>query len=116
MFSYATPEERAALITGLRDLAAYLEAHPEVPVFGRVEMNVSIIGDYGVEVDDADKRAELERIAALADAPIQSRNGQHTAKRGFGPVTYRATAIDRARMDAHQALYSYEGSVQPDAA
>ncbi|PSK83041.1 hypothetical protein CLV63_1417 [Murinocardiopsis flavida] len=114
MFSYATPAQRAQVIAGLRELADYLEAHPQIPARADCEMNVSIIGDYGVEVDDADKRAELERIAALADAPVRSRNGQHTAKRGFGPVTYRATAIDQARMDAHEALYSYAGNIGPD--
>lgn len=112
---YATPEQRAAVITGLRELADYLEANPEVPTDRGFEMGVAIITSEDFP-DDAAKVRETERIAALVGAPVESGHGYHHAHRAFGPVSYRATAIDQVRMAAYYALHSYDGSVVPDAA
>jgi len=104
--------ERAQVIAGLRQLAAYLTDHPDVPVcaFGW-DLNV-----YPRLADEALNRAEVDRIAAIfgvTPADQTSTGGHYTAARTFGRITYQATYIPDRRMAAHDALMSYRDCVQP---
>ena len=104
--------ERVQVITGLRQLANYLDQHPDLPVcpFGW-DLNV-----YPRQATEAQNRAEVDRIAALlavTPADQTSTGGHYTAARTFGRITYQAIYIPDRRMAAHDALMSYRDCVQP---
>jgi len=87
-----TDQHRRALITGLRDLADFLEANPAIPL-PHGPVRVTYVPERGA---DADMCAEIDRIAALLKAPIDSRflaRGHYVTGRNFGPVRYEAVAI-----------------------
>ncbi len=103
---------RAKVIDGLVELAAYLEAHPDVPVapFGW-DLNV-----YTQDDDDAACRAEVDRIAASLGAQVQDdtgRGGHYRADRRFGLISYAAVHVTARRSAAYNALMSYHGCVTP---
>lgn len=88
---------RQQIITGLRDLADFLEANPGVPV-----------GEYGETflvftpstVDDASAVAMVDQTAALLDTrPWDDRHsgGHYSAYKSFGPIAYKLVHIPRAR-------------------
>ena len=109
---YADMNQRPQFIAGLRTLAAYLDAHPEVPAPVRVDVMVFARGDDHV------MRAEIDRIAALIGSQSRTTepsHNQYCAERNFGPVTYSAVAVLSAARAEHRALMSYEGAVTPDA-
>lgn len=84
-----TAPDRAAYVAGLRELADYLEATPDLPVPSST--GASVHPDGG----DVQARAEVDRVAAILGAVPETRaNGDHyTVTRRFGPVTYQAIAI-----------------------
>jgi hypothetical protein len=87
--TYADSIERAALISGLRGLADYLESSPEVPAPIYSDMLT-----FPPNGDWAGMRAEIDAIAARLDATARlSGGGHYVAARHFGPVEYRAVAI-----------------------
>jgi len=87
--TYANSSERAALISGLRGLADYLESSPEVPA-----PIYSDILTFPPNGDWAGMRAEIDAIAASLGVPARLAGGGHyVAARHFGPVEYRAVAI-----------------------
>ncbi len=90
--TYADFTDRAALITGLRDLADYLECNPEVPTTGSATVYA-----FPPEDDCAVMRAEIDAIAVrLGTTANPAAYGEHyAAARSFGPVEYRAVAICR---------------------
>jgi hypothetical protein len=91
MTYYADSTERTRLITGLRDLAAFLESSPDVPAPRWADVMV-----FPRNGTDDRNRAEIDAIASRIGAET-SDNGQghYTASRFFGPVEYRAIAIDK---------------------
>jgi hypothetical protein len=92
MTCYASPSERRQFIAGLRTLAEYLESNPGVPApWGKTTVHVFPPGD-----SNAERRAEIDIIAARVSAqPCEFAPGHYIASRYFGPVEYRAVAIDR---------------------
>src|ERR1039458_1846133 len=94
--TYADSTERAALISGLRAQAEYLEGNPEVPAAAcRTPLRVS-----PPDGDWAGMRAEIDAIAArLAVIACETSGGYYVAARSFGPVEYRAVAIPRPGND-----------------
>jgi hypothetical protein len=88
--TYADPAERAALITGLRALADYLESNPEVPAPSH-----SDVYTFPADGECAGERAEIDSIAELLGCQArETAGGEHyTVTRSFGPVEYRAVAI-----------------------
>lgn len=88
--SYASPEERAALIGGFRALADYLESNPDVPAPGSTDVYT-----FPANRACAEMRAEIDSIAELLGSQAhETASGRHyTATRSFGPVEYRAVAI-----------------------
>ena len=96
--NYAHSEVRAALITGLRDLAEFLGQNPQVPAVCHRRYGLV----FPPEASDAEMFAEIDRGAALlgttasdADSPA----GHYSAVRDFGPVQYRAVAIPHHARD-----------------
>lgn len=107
---------RSKVITGLRQLADYLDAHPDLPVgvYGW-DLNVYPGRDNG----DPAARADVDKIAAVLGVPVTDRTGQgghYTASRRFGLVTYSAVHVPARRMADHYALMTYSGSVTPERA
>jgi len=106
------PETRQALITGLRELAGYLDQHPAVPV-----------PKYGTEVylvassTDDGGCAQVAHFARQLGVPVPksiSYSGHYEAACQFGPVGYRMVAISDDAMARHYAYSSYSGAVTPD--
>jgi hypothetical protein len=91
MTYHTDPGERAGLITGLLDLAIFLEANPDVPTpFGA---DVLVFPPDGT---NAEIRAEIDAIAARIGGQAHTTvSGHYTVSRWFGPVEYRAVAIPR---------------------
>jgi hypothetical protein len=109
-----TRNHRIDLIDGLRDLAAFLEAHPEVPVSSHV-----IVHHFPKQDNDADMRDEIDRIAARVGSGIDfddSPYGHYATSVYFGPVEYRAVAVLTAARARHDADRSYFGCIEPDPA
>jgi hypothetical protein len=112
MFS-TDPEDRADLITGLRQLADYLDTHADVPV---PPYGVSVL----VHADSADHGGK-DQVNAIADAlggiPVHDEipdGGHYYAIRAFGTVSYEAIAICDAFTARADALRSYRDCVIPD--
>ncbi|MGR6914350.1 hypothetical protein ACU635_08860 [[Actinomadura] parvosata] len=107
-----THDRRADLINGLLDLAAFLEAHPEVPASSHV-----VVHRFPEHDNDADMCAEIDEIAAHVGSGIEfedSPYGHYTTSVYFGPVEYRAVAVLTAARALHAAERSYSGCIQPD--
>lgn len=87
--SRADSTERAAIISGLRDLADYLESNPEVPAPDYPTVHTFPEADGWVQ-----KRAEIDATAARLGVNARfSGGGHYVASCLFGPVEYRAVAI-----------------------
>ncbi|MEU8356330.1 hypothetical protein AB0C27_09995 [Nonomuraea sp. NPDC048882] len=109
-----TCDRRTDLINGLLDLAAFLDAHPDVPVPFSVTVH-----HFPDRTSDTDQCTEIDQIAALVGSDIDyedSPYGHYATSRMFGPVEYRAVAILSAARARHDAYASYRGCVQPDPA
>jgi hypothetical protein len=96
MSNYANSDERRGLITGLRELAEFLDRNPQIPAPCRTDLLV-----FPPTGSDAEMFAEIdviaERIGATA-SDADSPAGHYSAVRDFGPVQYRAVALpNRAR-------------------
>jgi hypothetical protein len=103
---------RAKVISGLRQLADWLDAHPGVPV-SPYGWDLSI---YPQHDDDTARAAEVDRIAAILGVTVTDQTptgGHYTAARSFGLITYEAVYIPRRRRDACAALMSYSGCFDP---
>ncbi len=104
---------RADITAGLRQIADYLDAHPDLPAapYGW-DLLVATHGDT-----DTEAAAEVDRIAAILGVPVddQTRDGGHyTANKTFGPITYRAFHITARSKAAHRAHMTYADAVTPE--
>jgi hypothetical protein len=85
----ADSAERTAFISGLRDLAGYLESNPEVPAPG-----YSTVFFFPPAGGWAQMCAAIDAAAAPLGVPARRTGGGHyVTVRAFGPVEYRAVAI-----------------------
>ena len=99
-------------ITGLRDLADYLAAHPAVPV---PEHGTEILL-HAASTDDGGC-AQVDRFARQLGVRVENGlayDGHYRAARSFGPVGYRMVAISDRAMARYHAHDSYHGCVTPD--
>ena len=90
--TFPNPVAPAQITDGLRQLADYLDAHPDIP-----------LAPYGWDLlvsthcdNDTEGRAEVDRIAAILGVPPDddtADGGHYTAARSFGPVKYYAFHI-----------------------
>lgn len=105
------PAERAELIRGLFELAAFVADHPDLPLPG-VQAAFYTGRDSWLA-----QRAVVDRVAVALgrDAADEPENGRYTVEAGFGPVRVYSTAFTAQSMAAYEAGMSYSGSVQPDA-
>ena len=107
-----TPDARQVFITGLRDLADYLDRHPAVaiPAHGtEILLSAASADDCGC--------AQVDRFARQLGVPVENDlafDGHYRAARSFGPVGYRMTAISDHAMARYHAADSYHGCVVPD--
>jgi hypothetical protein len=113
--TYANADERNGLISGLRDLADFLEGMPEVPVPRFADVLV-----FPPVSTDKEMKEEVDRIAALIDTRVSDQigdDGHYTASRKFGPVQYEAVGIPASWRARRAAQMSYaENVVVPDEA
>ena len=106
------PTARLEFITGLRELAAYLETHPAVPVPTH-GTDITV----GADPTEDGGRGQVTHIAAQLGATITDdtrRGGHFTATRMFGPVGYTVVSIPATVMAAYHAYTTYSGCVTPD--
>ena len=106
------PATRQDFITGLRDLADYLDRHPAVPVprYGTViYLSAASTDDGGC----AQVRHFARQLGITPPTSI-SYSGHYEAARRFGPVGYRMIAISADTMARHVAADTYYGCVTPD--
>lgn len=84
------PEPRMAMVHGLRQLATWLETHPDVPI-GRWDK--ARCAHIFLDFDLAEQRAEIDRIAAEYDCETEQGRHYEAVKR-FGPVEYWVSSCD----------------------
>jgi hypothetical protein len=95
MTYYANAHQRSQLIAGLRAVAAYLESNPDVPAPQYTTVHV-----FPGRGTDKEQREAIDAIAACVNAePQEIVSGHYGVSRYFGPVEYRAVAIDRSGED-----------------
>ena len=106
------PDARQAFITGLRDLADYLDRHPAVPVPAdgtEILLSAASTDDGGC--------AQVDRFARQLGVPVANETGllrPLRAARSFGPVGYRMTAISEPRWPATTPPTPTTATVTPD--
>ena len=88
--TYASATERQALISGLRELAGFLESNPDVPAPAYTDILV-----FPPSASDDEKRREIDAIASLIGSGTETFSScrHYQTSRRFGPVGYRAIAI-----------------------
>jgi len=91
--TYANANDRTRFIAGLRTLAEYLESKPDVPTPSH-GASILVFPPYG---RNDEQRAEIDAISTRLNAePDEIVSGHYGVSRFFGPVEYRAVAIDHA--------------------
>jgi hypothetical protein len=103
--------ERAALIRGLFELAAFVADHPELPLPGVQASFYTGTGGWQA------KQAVVDQVAAALGKPAADRPGVgfYEVQAMFGPVRVKSTAITAESMAQWEATVSYDGRVQPAA-
>ena len=81
------PSPRDQVIAGLRDLADFLEQHPDVPVNSFTTVAYSVDN----RAEPGKRRPEVDRIAEILDVDAAD-DGHYRASRMFGPVEYVAVS------------------------
>ena len=93
---YASGEEREQVISGLREMAAFLAANPDVPAPRSITFHVF----PPTGLTHAEMRAEIDVIASRIGAETrESAGGHYIASIRFGLVEYSAVAIPRDTRD-----------------
>lgn len=84
--------ERAALVAGLRELADFAEANPDLPFNYTVDLSYCVLAN-----NDADGITELGRVATILGKPVNKEyDGAHLGvRRHFGGLSYRAYYVMR---------------------
>ncbi|WP_219501255.1 hypothetical protein [Nonomuraea ceibae] len=103
---------RTAVISGLRDLAAFLEANPALPV-----PRTATVHHFPHDASDGALCAEVDQIATWLGTTVEIEeipHGHYGTSIHFGPVEYRAVAILSGARARHQAESSYYGHVHPE--
>ena len=84
--------DRAVLVAGLRDLADFLAAHPDVPV--PPAYHEETIHQFPDGDTDAERRAGVDRAADAMGVPAaETRGGHYKATARFGPLAYEVVAL-----------------------
>jgi hypothetical protein len=90
------PTDRQKTIAGLRELADFLEAHPDVPISSYLSLQYSVDSTLKSQgrTSYADRRAEVERVAGVLGVEASTTGPRYLAERRFGGVTYVAASCD----------------------
>jgi hypothetical protein len=105
---------RARVLAGLRQLADYLDAHPDIPV---PDYGWDLLAFARDKTDDTAARAETDHVAALLGVQVRddiAAGGHYKAARSFGPVTYEFIHVTARRRALHNAYMTYADAVTPD--
>jgi hypothetical protein len=95
--TYSTDGERSRFIVGLRDFAEFLESNPNVPA----PSGGTTVYVFPPDRSTEERRAEIDAIASRVSVqPREFASGHYIASRYFGPIEYRAIAIDRDADDS----------------
>jgi hypothetical protein len=88
--------DRAAWVAGLRELADFLAAHPDVPA--PPAYHGQGITEFPAGTSDAERRAGVDRAAgAMGVSAAETHGGHYKASLRFGPVAYEVVAIPHER-------------------
>jgi hypothetical protein len=101
---------RGAAIAGLRELADFLDANPDVPV----DLYGWTFHAFPRAETDAAARAAVDQAAAVLNVPVTddtARAGHYYARRMFGPVTYAVVHIPAEAAAAAAARGSYAANI-----
>ncbi|MFI6604531.1 hypothetical protein ACIBHX_50615 [Nonomuraea sp. NPDC050536] len=108
-----TPADyRTAVINGLLDLAAFLEANPALPAPYHVKVD-----HFAPDKPDEEMRAEVDNIAALLGTKAclpEFSYGHYRTSLSFGPIEYSVIAILAQARARHAADSSYNGCITPN--
>ncbi|MFI6321562.1 hypothetical protein ACIBG8_28770 [Nonomuraea sp. NPDC050556] len=105
-------DHRNEMINGLLDLAAFLEANPDVPI----GTSGIVLNYFPWQSTDAESFAEIDRIAALLGTQVEPNKAPREHYRttvNFGLVEYAAVAIPTDAVARHHAEMTYHGCIQP---
>lgn len=107
----ADPDLRACIISDIRDLAAFLEEHPELPISPHTRVDVSY---FPRTSHDEEAFAEVDEARArLGRAPVWE--GEHyLVEHHRGAGRYRVVAIPEHTRARYRAWLTYTGHVRPD--
>jgi hypothetical protein len=96
------PESSATFVAGLRKLAEFIEANPDLPVPGWAHVT------HFPDGADPEQHEEVDRVADILgrEASWNPERTQYTVSRTFGPVTYKAALVLKAEKDRYQAHMS----------
>jgi hypothetical protein len=112
MYRPADPQTRSGYITGLRELADYLAANPAVPV--ALHGDLLVVSVNSTEEGGCFQVRQAARLLGVTVTDETAGGGHYYAEKAFGPIGYRVVSIPGSCMARHHALWSYDGSVQPD--
>jgi hypothetical protein len=106
----AVSPERAAVIRGLFELAAFVADHPELPV---PDVDAMFFCGHG---DWESKLAVVDRVGvAVGEKPTEDlAGGCYRVRSLMGPVRVWSSATSAESLAEQTALFSYHGSVRPD--
>ncbi|MFC5753810.1 hypothetical protein [Actinomadura rugatobispora] len=104
---------RHQIITGLRELADFLEATPDVQVceYG------ATLQVFAREGDDASSAALVDQVAALLDVTVaddRASGAHYVATWTFGRAAYRIVHIPQRCREEHEAQTSYFDNLRLD--
>ncbi|MDE3721460.1 hypothetical protein PWG71_08665 [Nocardiopsis sp. N85] len=107
----AGPDLRMRIIADMRDLAAFLEEHPELPISPHTRVDVSYFPR--TSHDEAAFAEVAEAGARLGRAPVWE--GEHyVVEHHRGAGRYQVVAIPEHTRARHRAWLTYTGHVRPD--
>ncbi|WP_424529228.1 hypothetical protein ACOZ38_06570 [Sphaerisporangium viridialbum] len=105
-------DNRAAIISGLRDLADFLDTNPDIPTPAP-----EVIAYYFPRrASDPQMCADIDKVAAYLGSEVTADypdSGHYRTSITFGPVAYRAVAVLADRRARYEAETSYAGCVVP---
>lgn len=87
---------RSEYIAGLRQLADFLEANPDVPARGSWSVQYTASLDT---TSHEEAMANVDRVAALlgVEPGYPWKTAHYQANKHFGPITYHAVAVKPAK-------------------
>ncbi|MCY9787093.1 hypothetical protein KIK06_24725 [Nocardiopsis sp. EMB25] len=107
----ASDERRSQVIADLRELADFLEAHPDLPISPHTSVDLA----YFPRTDhDSEAFAEVSRVGAVLGA-MPTWEGEHlVVEHVRGSARYRVVAIPKKVRAQYRAWLTYTGHVRPD--